>query len=64
MKATDIQIGGNHYKDMIMQPIELINTLGCSFIQGCIIINALSNKYNVVITLCKELLQIEYPEKQ
>lgn len=37
MKATDIQIGGNHYKDMIMQPIELINTLECSFIQGCII---------------------------
>lgn len=36
MKATDIQIGGNHYKDMIMQPIELINTLGCSFIQDAL----------------------------
>lgn len=37
MKATDVQIGGSHYKDMAMQPIELIVTLRCSFIQGCII---------------------------
>ena len=37
MKATDVQIGGNHYKDMVMQPIELITALRCSFIQGCII---------------------------
>lgn len=37
MKATDIQIGGSHYKDMAMQPIELITALRCSFIQGCII---------------------------
>lgn len=31
------QIGGNHYKDMTFQPIELISRLKCSFIQGCII---------------------------
>ena len=37
MKATDLQIGGSHYKDMAMQPIELITALRCSFIQGCII---------------------------
>ena len=37
MKATDVQIGGSHYKDMAMQPIELITALRCSFIQGCII---------------------------
>lgn len=124
MKATDVQIGGSHYKDMAMQPIELIAALRCSFIQGCIIkyisryrakngaqdikkcihyaqlaiqlgdrklhkdsdyikeanmfiaknkltilqrgiiLNSLNNKYNIVITLCKELLQIEYPEEQ
>lgn len=123
MKVTDIQIGGNHYKNMATQPIELITILECSFIQGCIIkyisrykakngaqdikkcihyaelaiqlgdkrsyrgsdylkevnlfiaknkftilqrgiiLNSLSNKYNVVITLCKELLQIEYSEE-
>ena len=37
MKATDVQIGGSYYKDMAMQPIELITALRCSFIQGCII---------------------------
>lgn len=37
MKAIDTQIGGSHYKDMAMQPIELITALRCSFIQGCII---------------------------
>ena len=37
MKATDVQIGGSHYKDMTMQPIALITALRCSFIQGCII---------------------------
>lgn len=31
------QVGGNHYKDMLLQPIELIAALRCSFIQGCII---------------------------
>nr|DAS79133.1 MAG TPA: hypothetical protein [Caudoviricetes sp.] len=33
MKATDVQIGGSYYKDMAMQPIELITALRCSFIQ-------------------------------
>lgn len=37
MKATDVQIGGGYYKNMTMQPIELITALRCSFIQGCII---------------------------
>lgn len=37
MKAIDNQIGGIHYKRMAFQPIELIVTLKCSFIQGCII---------------------------
>lgn len=37
MKAIESQVGGNHYKDMAFQPIELITALGCSFIQGCII---------------------------
>lgn len=36
-KALETQVGGNHYKDMPMQPMELIATLKCSFIQGCII---------------------------
>ena len=37
MKAIEGQVGGSHYKDMAFQPIELITTLRCSFVQGCII---------------------------
>lgn len=36
-RALETQVGGNHYKDMPMQPMELIAALRCSFIQGCII---------------------------
>ena len=35
--ALDIQIGGNHYRDLQMQPIVLITKANCDFIQGCII---------------------------
>ena len=37
MKAIENQIGGDHYKGMAFQPIELITAIRCSFIQGCII---------------------------
>ena len=37
MNALNTQIGGSHYKDLAMQPIELIARIRCSFIQGCII---------------------------
>jgi len=35
--ARKIQIGGNHYKQMIIQPTEFIHKNNLSFIQGCII---------------------------
>lgn len=35
--AIEIQIGGSHYKDLKMQPIELITQADLNFIQGCII---------------------------
>lgn len=35
--ALDIQVGGAHYKDLVMQPIELIVSIGLGFIQGNII---------------------------
>ena len=36
-KATDKQIGGNHYKSFTIPPIEFISKNNLSFIQGCII---------------------------
>jgi len=37
MKATDTQIGGNHYQQFEIQPIEFIERNGLSFIQGNIV---------------------------
>ncbi len=36
-RATKRQIGGKHYKDFKIQPIEFITKNKLSFIQGCII---------------------------
>jgi len=36
-KATDKQIGGNHYKEYKIQPIEFIMKNKLSFIQGNVI---------------------------
>lgn len=36
-KATDIQVGGNHYKDMAIQPIEYILGNGLGFCEGNVI---------------------------
>lgn len=37
MKALDVQIGGGHYKDCAIQPVEFSHKNGLSFIQGSII---------------------------
>ena len=36
-RATDKQIGGNHYKSFAIAPIEFISKNNLTFIQGCII---------------------------
>ena len=37
LKATDKQIGGKHYKEYKIQPIEFIVANKLDFIQGCVI---------------------------
>ena len=37
MESLNNQIGGNHYKQMKIQPIEFINANKLGFIVGCII---------------------------
>lgn len=36
-RATERQVGGNHYKKFKIQPIEFIMANKLNFIQGCII---------------------------
>ena len=35
--ALDLQVGGNHYKDMPIQPVEFIHKNGIGFLEGNII---------------------------
>lgn len=37
VNALDTQVGGNHYKDMAIQPIEFTHKNGLNFCQGNII---------------------------
>jgi len=37
MTSLDIQIGGDHYKNLPIQPVEFITKNGLGFLEGCII---------------------------
>jgi hypothetical protein len=37
MSALDKQEGGNHYKDMVIQPVEFITKNNISFLEGNVI---------------------------
>ena len=37
MKATDKQVGGSHYKDMPIQPVQYIHANGLSFLEGNVV---------------------------
>ena len=35
--SKNTQVGGSHYKDMAIQPVEYIHRNGIGFIEGCVI---------------------------
>lgn len=35
--ALTTQVGGNHYKDMAIQPVEYIHKNGIGYFEGCVI---------------------------
>ena len=37
MSALDVQIGGSHYKDKAIQPIEYIHANGLGFCEGNVV---------------------------
>lgn len=37
MSALDNQVGGSHYRNMKIQPIEFIHANGLDFLQGCVV---------------------------
>ena len=67
MSALDKQEGGNHYKDMLIQPIEFTHKNGLNFCQGNIIKYACryKNKNGIedlkkVIHYAELLIELEY----
>ena len=37
MTALNEQVGGNHYREMAIQPVEFIHRNNIGFIEGCVI---------------------------
>lgn len=66
-KATDVQVGGNHYKDMQVQPVTYIHANGLSFLEGNVVKyitrhRAKNGKADVEKALhyCQLILELEY----
>lgn len=67
MSALDNQIGGSHYRELTIQPIEFIHANGLGFIEGNICKYAARHKnkngaqdVEKIIHYAKMLLQLEY----
>ena len=67
--ALQKQVGGSHYADMNIQPIEFITANGLDFLQGNIIKYVCRHKnkngaddIKKAIHYCELLLQMEYGE--
>ena len=66
-KATDVQVGGTHYKDMAIQPVEYIHKNELSFLEGNVVKyisrhRAKNGRKDVEKALhyCQLILQLEY----
>ena len=67
MSALDVQVGGGHYKDFAIQPIEFVEKNGLSFIEGSIIKYICRHRtkngaedINKIKHYCDLLLELEY----
>ena len=70
--ALSEQVGGDHYKDMAIQPVEFIEKNGIRFLEGCIIKRASRHDKKTragaqdlrkIIHEATLLLQLRYGEK-
>jgi hypothetical protein len=66
----DTQVGGNHYREYVIQPIEFITKNRLDFFQGNVIKYALryrgkngAEDIRKIIQYCELVLELEYGEK-
>lgn len=71
MKASEQQIGGNHYKEFAIQPTEFIAKNNIGFIEGNVIKYVCRHKHKngkedieKAIHYLQLLLEHQYPEKK
>lgn len=64
------QVGGNHYKDLAIQPVEYIHRNGLGFCEGCVVkyVSRHRNKngkqdLQKAIHFLEMLIAMEYPEQ-
>ena len=69
-RATDVQVGGNHYKDFKIMPVEYISKNKLDFLEGNIVkyISRHRNKNGAedirkIIHYAELILELEYGEK-
>ena len=69
MSAKETQVGGGHYKDMAIQPVEFIQKNGIPYLEGNVIKYIVRHKkkngaedIKKAIHYCQVLLQMEYGE--
>lgn len=71
MSALNTQVGGSHYKDMVIQPVEFCQKNKLTFIESCVIKyvcrhRAKNGRQDIekAIHFLNLLLEMEYPEKK
>jgi len=69
MSALESQVGGSHYNELPIQPVEYIHRNGLGFCEGCVIKyvtrhRAKNGKQDLqkAIHFLEMLMQLEYPE--
>jgi len=69
VSAKETQVGGGHYKDMAIQPVEFIQKNGIPYLEGNVIKYIVRHKkkngaedIKKAIHYCQLLLQMEYGE--
>lgn len=68
-KALDTQVGGDHYKNFKIQPIEYINANNLDFFQSAIVKYATRHKFKngrqdleKLIHIAELAIELQYPE--
>jgi hypothetical protein len=69
MNATDTQVGGSHYKDMAIQPVQYIHKNNLSYLEGNVIKYITRHKskngkadVEKALHYCQLILQLVYGE--